>query len=191
MQTVQEVLSSFESLDDMAKALLEEYTGSKASADAEESAQAEAAQHVAASALLGAGAVNPVVSTQEGDEMVLEMQNAQKQHVEGIGEPDALDEDRAGSEPVDPTSLPVSIAEKYDVRTSSGSRRRKGKGSRHKRRRAAADAQPAEAAPSAAAAPVFRGFSSGTEEPTYDESGAKSRGVRKLLQPRSHTMSSS
>eukprot|EP01043_Picozoa_sp_COSAG02_P019589 COSAG02_NODE_948_length_15709_cov_67.728700_16_plen_711_part_00 len=191
METVQQVLSSFDSLDDMAKALLQEYTKSKMSAEAEESAQAEMEQQAAAGALLGAGAVNPVVSTQDGDAMVLEKQNAQKHPVEGTEEPDALDGERTGSDPVDPTSLPVSIAEKYDVRTSSGSRRRKPKGSRHKRRRAAAGAQPAEASPSTAAAPVFRGFSAGTEEPTYEESGAKSRGIRKNLQPRSHTMSSS
>lgn len=191
METVQQVLSSFESLDDMAKALLQEYTESKTSAEAEENAQVEMERQAASAALLGAGAVNPVVSTQDGDAMVLEMQNAQKQPVEGTEEPNTLDGERTGSEAVDPASLPVSIAEKYDVRTSSGSRRRKAKGSRHKRRRAAADVQPAEASPSTAAAPVFRGFSAGTEEPTYDESGAKSRGVRKLLQPRSHTMSSS
>lgn len=190
LATVQEVLNSFASLDDMAKALLEKHTGSRTDAEGEDAAKE---QRAATSALLGRGAVNPVVSTQDGDAMELEMKNMKTSPGEETMHEDTVDEDRSGSDLLDPTALPVSIAEKYDVRTSSGNKRRKGKGSRHKRRRAVgsnSDSQPS-ATSSTAADPVFRGFSAGPEEPKFDDSSARSGGVRKLLAPRSHTMSSS
>ena len=171
MAMVQEVLGSFESLDDMAKALLAEYTGSRASAEEGQNAKIAMEQQAAASALLGAGAVNPVVDVQDGNAMALEMQNAKRRFVQDAEKESTADEDGSVSEPVDPTSLPASIAEKYDVRTSSGSKRRQGKGSRHKRRRASGEEQPAESSLTPAGlAPIFRGYYAGTEEPTYDKS---------------------
>ena len=222
MTTVQEVLGSFESLDDMAKALLEEFTGARTTAEAEAKAEEEAETAAAqqlqqqqaaamAGALLGTGAVNPVVSVEGGDEMMLAMNKKAKAKATGDGDAmlvsssstvddDDNDDDNAEEESFDPTALPASIADKYDVRSSSSSKRRKGKSkaSRHKRRRAAEGAATAAAAVSQQApalegegeSAVFRPFTTATEEPSYDESGAKTKGVRKKLQSRSHMMSS-
>lgn len=185
-ETVEEVLASFESLDDMAKALLDEFTGKQdAAAEAaavEATAEAEAEQ--AQTALLGAGS-SMIVSTETGEEM---LQAMKKPKTESTGEDD--DDEEGGKqddEPVDPTALPASIAEKFGV--TSGSKRRKGKGkaSRHKRR--CAEAPTGASQPAAAVAEdldetraaVFNPLREGTVEPTY---AGEKKSIRKNLSAR-------